>query len=61
MQPQHYTVPPISVPNVFNPIELDFDSFTEHIYWIDTHSKEVKRTRIVGGPIEVLLNTGKCF
>lgn len=58
-QPYYNTVPPISVPNVFNPIELDFDASSKYIYWIDTHVKEVKRTHVIGGPIESILNTGE--
>lgn len=58
MQPYYYTVPPISVPNVFIPTELDFDASSKYIYWIDSHMKEVRRTPIIGGPIESIINTG---
>lgn len=60
-QPYYNTIPPISVPNVFNPIELDFDASSKYVYWIDQHVKEVKRTSVIGGPIESILNTGLSY
>lgn len=61
MQPYYNTVPPISVPNVFNAIELDFDASSKFVYWIDSNMKEVRRTPIVGGPVESILNAGKSY
>lgn len=58
LQPYYYTVPPISVPNVFSPTELDFDSSSKYIYWIDSQVKEVRRTSILGGPVESIIDTG---
>ncbi len=58
-QPYYNTVPPISVPNVFNPTELDFDASFKNVYWIDSHVKEVRRTHITGGLVESIVNTGK--
>ena len=59
MQPSHFTVPPISIPNVFLPIALDFDAAEKNLYFIDSHLKEVRRAHIVGGPVDSIVNTGE--
>lgn len=57
-QPYYYTVPPISVPNVYLPTHLSFDASSKYIYWIDSQMKEVRRAPIIGGSIESIINTG---
>ena len=58
IQPYYYTVPAILAPNVFNPTELDFDASSKYVYWIDSQIKEVKRTPIIGGNVESIIDTG---
>lgn len=56
--PYYHTIPTVSLPQVLNPVQLDFSAATKKIYWTDTQVNEVKRTGLTGGAIEVVLDTG---
>ncbi|KAI5726754.1 hypothetical protein M8J76_007920 [Diaphorina citri] len=56
--PYYHTIPTISIPQVFSPNNLNFDAANKKIYWTDQEYNEVKRSSIVGGQIQLVVDAG---
>ncbi|CAL4156177.1 unnamed protein product, partial [Meganyctiphanes norvegica] len=56
-KPSFDIIPRLSLPKVQEPSQLDFNAKDESILWVDTALNEVKRARLSGSPIDVLLDT----
>lgn len=57
-QPYYHTIPTISLPQVLNPIQLEYLAKNTTLYWVDSQVNEVKRTGLTTGPPETLIDTG---
>ena len=55
--PYYHIIPPISLPQVLQAVQLDFYAQERRIYWIDAQVNEVKRVGLVGSPIETVIDT----
>jgi DNA-binding beta-propeller fold protein YncE len=56
--PYYHTIPTISLPQVLTPSTIDFDARNKKIYWTDIQINEVKRSNLIGGPAETIIDTG---
>ncbi|GLH07805.1 Uncharacterized protein GBIM_13221, partial [Gryllus bimaculatus] len=56
--PYYHTIPTISVPQVLAPSQLDFVVANRSIYWTDIQTHEVKRSGLVGGPTQTIIDKG---
>ncbi|KAK9511107.1 hypothetical protein O3M35_005737 [Rhynocoris fuscipes] len=58
-QPHYHTIPTISLPQVVNPTELDYDASAKSVFWTDTSSGVVKKASLAAGLLaETILDTG---
>ena len=55
--PYYHIIPPISLPQVLQAVQLDFFAEKRRIYWVDAQVNEVKRVGLVGAPIETVIDT----
>lgn len=53
--PNRFTLPPISMPKVLNPLYVDFVVSTKEIFWIDSQLNEIKKFSLLNGSIESVL------
>ncbi|CAH0551681.1 unnamed protein product [Brassicogethes aeneus] len=56
-QPYYHTIPTISVPQVLNPVQLEYVASLSMLYWADSHINEIKRSGLTSGPSEILIDT----
>lgn len=56
-RPNYFILPPISLPKVLHPIQLDYSAPTNHIYWADSQLNEIKRFSLLNGTIENVIDT----
>ncbi|XP_068084350.1 prolow-density lipoprotein receptor-related protein 1 [Anabrus simplex] len=56
--PYYHTIPTISLPAVLSPSQLDFLVSSRSIYWTDIQIHEVKRTGLIGGATETIIDKG---
>lgn len=55
--PYYHIIPPISLPQVLQAVQLDFYGQERRIFWVDAQLNEVKRVGLVGSPIETVIDT----
>ena len=55
--PYYHIIPPISLPQVLQAVQIDFFSQERRIFWVDAQVNEVKRVGLVGSPIETIIDT----
>lgn len=55
--PYYHIIPPISLPQVLQAVQLDFFGQERRIFWVDSQVNEVKRVGLVGSPIETIVDT----
>ena len=55
--PYYHIIPPISLPQVLQAVQLDFYGHERRIFWVDAQLNEVKRVGLVGSPIETVIDT----
>ena len=55
--PYYHIIPPISLPQVLQAVQLDFFGQERRIFWVDSQVNEVKRVGLVGSPIETVIDT----
>lgn len=55
--PYYHIIPPISMPQVLQAVQLDFYGQERRIFWVDAQLNEVKRVGLVGSPIETVIDT----
>ena len=58
LQPYYHTIPTISVPQVLNPVQLEYLARNNTLYWADSHNHEIKRSGLTTGPIQTLIDRG---
>ncbi|XP_047119261.1 low-density lipoprotein receptor-related protein 1 [Schistocerca piceifrons] len=56
--PYYHTIPTISLPQVLSPSQLDYSIKLRKIYWTDIQVNEVKRSGLVGGETERIIDKG---
>lgn len=56
-RPNHFVLPPISLPKVLNPIKLEYLSKRKLILWIDSQLNEVKRFSMTTSKIETVIDS----
>ncbi|XP_050312267.1 prolow-density lipoprotein receptor-related protein 1 isoform X2 [Anthonomus grandis grandis] len=57
-QPYYHTIPTISVPQVLNPVQLDYFARNKTLYWADSQVDHIKMSNITHGPVRTLIDTG---
>ena len=55
--PYYHIIPPISLPQVLQAVQIDFFGQERRIFWVDAQLNEVKRVGLVGSPIETVIDT----
>lgn len=55
-KPLHNIMPPITVPKVFGPRQIEFDAKSRSIFWADSSTNEVKRVSLAGNNIETVID-----
>ncbi|KAI9558491.1 hypothetical protein GHT06_015278 [Daphnia sinensis] len=55
--PYYHIIPPISLPQVLQAVQLDFYGQERRIFWVDAQLNEVKRVGLVGSPVETVIDT----
>ena len=58
LQPNYYTIPTISLPMAFVPVQIDYVARTREIFWTDSQNNELKKSSLTGGPIHTIIDTG---
>lgn len=59
MQPNYHTIPTISIPQVIQPVQIEFVAAKATLYWSDTQVNEVKSAGLTRGPTKTILDTGE--
>lgn len=56
-QPYYHTIPTISLPQVHNPAHIEYWAKNKTLFWADSQVKEIKRSGLIMGQLEVLIDT----
>lgn len=55
-EPLHNVMAPIGAPKVFSPRQIEFDSNSKTIFWVDSQTNEVKRAQLASNGIDTIID-----